>query len=82
MNAYNKKNTRLLLTWRSKEMTSFLREKSDPELVKRMISEASTGLSKDDIQAQKISYIYGSVGSESAVTKTDVEAYVKRSQGF
>ena len=63
-------------------MSNFLKEKSNPELIERMAKAGGQGLTREDIQAQKVSYIYGSVNHESKITKAEVEAFVKQSQGI
>lgn len=55
--------------------------RTSPELL-RAIKEASTRTqTADEIKQQRISFVYGSLGAKSAVTRAQVEDALERHEG-
>jgi hypothetical protein len=55
--------------------------KSDKELIRKLKIAAKIKMTAEQIRAQKISYAYGNLPSESSITKTEVEKIVEKIEG-
>ena len=55
--------------------------KSDPNLLQRLREAAGRPMSREEVRAQKISFILGMMPHDSTITRQQVEDIVDRSAG-
>lgn len=55
--------------------------KTDPHLLKSLKKAAKRGLTAEEIQRQRVSYVYGNLPKGSTLTCDEVEKVLARSEG-
>ena len=55
--------------------------KTDPALVRRLEESAQRTLTKEEVRAQRISYVYGNMPQDSTVERTRIEAIIANIEG-
>jgi hypothetical protein len=55
--------------------------KTDPELIRRLEASAKRQLSKDEVRAQRVSFVYGNMPQESSMSRNQVEAIIAKIEG-
>lgn len=53
--------------------------KTDGRLLHRLMT--ATGVTREQLQKQRISFIYGALPQDSAITRQQIERVLKRSEG-
>jgi len=59
----------------------FEKLKTDPETNDRLKKAASTQISKDELERQRISFVFGNLPADSEVTREQVERKIKNNEG-
>lgn len=55
--------------------------KTDPELLKRLHESPAKPATKDELEKQLISFVYGNLPSDSTITRAQVEDRIKANEG-
>ena len=55
--------------------------KTDPELIKRLEEAAKKPITKEQLERQRVSFVYGNLPADSTITREQVEKRIKEHEG-
>jgi hypothetical protein len=55
--------------------------RSDPDLVRRLEAAASRALTKEEVRAQRVSFVYGNMPQDSSVSRAEIAAIIAKIEG-
>lgn len=55
--------------------------KTDPELIKRLRESAAKPVTKEQLERQRVSFVFGNLPRDSTITREEVERRIRSNEG-